>query len=68
MMQTDPQLVKLLEEAAKRVAAMPLAEREAMFKQQRDGWVRAEMSWPKAKYRWINGVKIYDSYEDYCND
>lgn len=35
---------------------------------QRDSWVQAEMSWPKSKYKWVNGVKVYDSYEDYIND
>lgn len=39
-----------------------------MWKAQRDGYVRAEMSWPKAKFKWVNGVKVYDSFEDYCND
>ncbi len=67
-MKTDPKLVKLLEESAAKVAAMSPKDREAMFKQQRDGWVKAEMSWPKAKYKWINGVKVYDSLEDYYND
>lgn len=43
-------------------------QQEAMWKAQRDGYVRAEMSWPKAKFKWVNGVKVYDSFEDYCND
>ncbi len=37
-------------------------------RQQRESWVRAEMSWPKPKFRWENGVKVYHSFEDYCND
>lgn len=65
----DPsELERLLKEAAARVRAMPEAEREAMFKAQRDGWVRAAMAWPEAKYKWINGVKVYVSLEDYYND
>lgn len=43
-------------------------EKDAMLEAQRESYVRAEMSWPKPKFRWINGVKVYDSYEDYCND
>lgn len=44
------------------------AEREAMIAKQRESWVRGELNWPKAKFKWIDGVKVYDSYEDYCND
>lgn len=42
-------------------------EREAMHKAQRESFVRAEMGWPKPKFKMIDGVKVYDSYEDYCN-
>lgn len=62
------ELAELLKRAAAQVAAMSPAEREEMYRQQRDSYVRAEMSWPKANYKWVNGVKVYDSYEDYCND
>lgn len=37
-------------------------------KAQCESWARAEASWPKPKFKWINGVKVYDSYEDYLND
>lgn len=67
-MRDRPELDKLLRESAAKVAAMTLAERKEMFDAQRESWVRAEMSWPKAKFKWIDGVKVYDSYEDYCND
>jgi hypothetical protein len=60
-------LKKLLAEAAAKVAAMTNEEREAMYAQQRNGWANAEMSWPKAKFKWKNGAKVYESYEDYCN-
>lgn len=63
-----PELEKLLRESAAKVAAMTPEEREAMFKMQRESWVRVEMSWPKPKFKMINGVKVYDSYKDYCND
>lgn len=45
---------------------MTPAEREAMYTQQRDGYAKAEASWPKPVYEWVNGVKVYASYEDYC--
>ncbi len=61
-------LEELLEQARKRWDAMTPEDREAMLRQQRAGYVKAEMSWPKPKYRWENGVKVYESYEDYCND
>lgn len=68
MAKERPELERLLEESRKLVAAMTPEQREEMFRKQRESWVRGEMSWPKPKYKWINGVKVYDSYEDYCND
>ena len=62
------ELERLLKESAAKVRAMTPEAREAMYKQQRDGYVKAEMSWPKPKFKWINGVKVYDSWEDYIND
>jgi len=47
---------------------MTPAEREEMYRQQREGYARAEASWPKPRYQWVDGVKVYESYEDYCND
>jgi hypothetical protein len=61
-------LEQLIEESKTKVDAMTPEAREAMYKAQRESWVRAEMGWPKAKYKWVNGVKVYDSYEDYIND
>lgn len=57
-----------LAEARERVAAMTPAERDAMLAEQARSWVRSIANWPKAKYRWADGVKVYDSFEDYCND
>jgi hypothetical protein len=56
------------EQAKAQLAAMTPAEREAMFAQQRAGYARAEASWPKPVYEWVDGVKVYASYADYCND
>lgn len=61
-------LDELLKESAAKVKAMTPAEREEMIKRQGESWMRGEMGWPKPKYHYENGVKVYDSYEDYCND
>lgn len=65
---TDPELLRLLRESVEAVKRMTPEEREEMIRQQRESWVRAELSWPKPRYRWENGCKVYESYEDYCND
>lgn len=63
-----PELQRLLDVSKRLVDAMTPEQKEAMFKAQRESWVRGEMSWPKPKFKWVDGVKVYDSYEDYCND
>lgn len=65
---TEEELKSLVSEAMKRTARMTPEEREAMFKRQREGYAKAEASWPKAKFHWVNGTKVFESYEDYCND
>lgn len=42
-----PELDRLVAAAAKRWQTMTPAEQEAILREQRDGWVRAEMSWPR---------------------
>ena len=61
-------LDELIKQAQAKLDAMTPKEKEAMYKAQRESWVRAEMNWPKPKFKWIRGVKVYDSYEDYIND
>ena len=61
-------LDKLLKKAAADFSALSPEAQAAWLKQQRASWPKAEMSWPKAKFHWENGVKVYESYEDYCND
>jgi hypothetical protein len=61
-------LAKLLADAKAAVQAMTKEERAAMYKRQAEGVVRAEMSWPKPNKRTVNGVVVYDSWEEYCND
>lgn len=61
-------LDELLKKAKAAYDAMTPEEREEMHRIQRESWVRAEMSWPKPKYKWVNGTKVYESFSDYCND
>lgn len=42
-----PELAALLRKAVTDFAAMPPDEQERPLRQQREGWVKAEMSWPK---------------------
>ena len=65
---TDPELLRLLEESRRKVEAMTPDELAAMRVEQRECFMLGEMGWPKPKFRRENGVKVYESYEDYCND
>lgn len=42
-----PELTALIEQAKRRLDAMTPEEKEAMYKAQRDGWVKAELQWAK---------------------
>lgn len=64
---TEAELRELARQARERFDALSPEEQEAQRRRQREGYVRAEMSWPKPRYRMENGVKVYESYEDYCN-
>ena len=61
-----PELAELIEQSKARVAAMTDEEREAMYAAQRESYVRSVTEWPKPRYRFVDDVKVYDSYEDYC--
>ena len=67
----DAKLTELLADAQKRYDAMTPEQQAAMWKAQRDGYVKAEMSWPKPNFHWEvrNGVrtKVYHSMEDFHN-
>lgn len=63
-----PELDELLRRSRELVDKMTPEEKAEMIRKQGESWARAEASWPKPKYKWINGVKVYDSFEDYCND
>ena len=62
----DTKLRDLLAKSAAKVASMTEMEYDQMIAAQRASWVRAEMLWPKAKFKMVGGIKVYDSYEDYC--
>ena len=55
-------------EAVAAFKALSPEQQEAMIRAQRESWARSIVEWPKPRYRWENGMKIYESYEDYCND
>ena len=62
------ELEKLLAESKAKVDAMSPEEREHMIKGQILSVAKAEASWPKPKYKWVDGAKVYESMEDYYND
>ena len=64
---TDQELESLIARAKAQYDAMTPEEREAMHKEQRESFVHGELGWPKPKFKWVDGVKVYESYEDYCN-
>ena len=64
----ERKLDELLAKSKAMVEAMTPDEKAAMLKAQAESWARSIADWPKPKYKWINGMKVYDSYEDYCND
>lgn len=63
-----PDLTELIRKAREIVDAMTPEERTEMLRKQGESWARSEALWPKSKFTYVNGVKVYDSYEDYCND
>lgn len=61
-------LLTLIAQSKARVASMTPVELEEMHRQQRESYVRSIVDWPKPKFEWVDGVKVYASYADYCND
>ena len=68
IVRADEDYAMTLDELIKKAAADFAALSPEAQAQQRASWPKAEMSWPKAKFHWEFGVKVYKSYEDYCND
>lgn len=65
---TNEKLKQLLVDANRRYEAMTPEQQAEMWKKQREGYAKAEASWPKPIFEYIDGVRVYASYEDYCND
>lgn len=66
---SDPShMAELLRKAREYVDSLTPEEKAEMLRKQVESWARAEASWPKSKFKMVNGVKVYASYEDYCND
>lgn len=64
----DKTLDELLAESKTYIESLTPEEKQEMLKRQAKSWVRSIMERPKPKFKWANGVKVYDSFEDYCND
>ena len=60
-------LEERIKQAIAKFNAMTLEQQVAMREAQRQSWVRSILNSPKPKYNWVNGIKVYDSYEDCCN-
>lgn len=67
-LKTSAELLALVKASVEAFKALPKDEQERQMDEQRKSYVRSEMAWPKSKYKFVNGVKVYDSYEDYVND
>ena len=61
-------LDELLKKAGADFDGLSKSEQDTLIVFQITSLMKNDMSWPKAKFRWENGVKVYESYEDYCND
>jgi hypothetical protein len=55
-------------EAEARYQALTPEQKIVHDKAQRESFVRGQVGWPAPKYRSVNGVKVYESLEDYYND
>jgi len=55
----------LLREAVAAYKAMTPEQQEAMHAEQRASWVRSCVG-IRPKFKWVNGVKVYETYADYC--
>jgi len=61
-------LAELLHRAQARFDAMTPVQQANERQLQRESFLRSIANWPKPNYKWVNGVKVYATYEDYCND
>lgn len=61
------ELKDLIAESEACYAAMSPVEQQATSETQRQDYIKAEASWPRPKFKVVNGIKVYTSYADYCN-
>ena len=61
-------LDELIKKTAADFAALSPKAQKALLRQQAEAAAKATKSWPKAKFHWKNGVKVYESMDDYHND
>lgn len=61
-------LDELLKKSKAYVDSLTPEQKREMICKQGESWAKAEASWPKPKFHFENGVTVYHSYEDYCND
>lgn len=64
---TDTELDELIKRSMEAFDKLSPEEQEKMRREQRESYVRAEMAWPEPKFKWVDGVKVYESLEDYYN-
>jgi hypothetical protein len=67
-MMSEPHLDELLQASVRRVNNMTAEEKAEMLRKQAESWVRGQTGWPTPKFKFVGSVKVYDSYEHYCND
>jgi hypothetical protein len=65
---TQKSLEQLVKEALVRYNALSPEQKAEHDRLQQESFVRSIVNWPKPNFHWENGVKVYHSYEDYCND
>jgi hypothetical protein len=61
-------LEELLKQAQAKYDAMTHEQQVEIQEEQHQSFVRSIVNWPKSNYYWENGVEVYHSFEDYCND
>jgi hypothetical protein len=61
-------LEQLIKQACDWFDSLTPEEQAEHRRKQAESWVRSIVDWPKPNFHWENGVKVYHSFEDYCND
>lgn len=68
MSEAGDRMKAALSEALEWVRTLSDEDRERLMRAQQASYARSITDWPKSNFEWINGVKVYSTYEDYCND